>query len=69
MVRASTLAPPVNPGAAGGFHLGPAPARSGGGFQGTTHEAQPMKVTNDAGGWWGQPLPSYCVIVGPAAVA
>ena len=53
MVRASALAPPVNPGAAGGFHQGPASAQSGGGFQGTAHEVQPMEVTNDAGGWWG----------------
>ena len=69
MARASIPAPPANPGAAGGIYLGPAPAQSGGGFQGTTHEAQPMEVTNGAEGWWGLPLPSCCMIVGPAAVA
>ena len=42
MERASGLAPSVLPGAAGGFHQGPTPARSRGGFRGTAHEAQPV---------------------------
>ena len=41
-MRASTLAPPANPGAAGGFCQGPASAQSRGGYQGTAHEAQQL---------------------------
>ena len=66
MVRASAPAPPAVPGAAGGFHQGPAPARSWGGFLGTAHEAQ---LLNDQRyRRWGGISSVTCIIVCPQVV-